>query len=228
MALRSNKPPILPALRGLQKRPVRARRYLSASGGELLPFVAGRLLQPGDRRLAFLDGAPAVGGLGQTRPRPLEQRPVPQRGREIGVGHPVDRPRLTSSRSLTRCGDPSGPASSARAASSRPVVATRGADRARRPHRGHAPRIGQAQVVPAMERPDHLELIAGGAAHRGGATAAARAAARARRQLVGPIEHPGGAPRAIGADLRQGLRLREAIEIRAAGRARRLPAAPNG
>ena len=48
-------------------------------------------------------------------------------------------PRLTSSRSLTRCGDPSGPASSARAASSRPT-------RRRRPHRGFPDRAGSSSA----------------------------------------------------------------------------------
>ena len=55
-------------------------------------FVARGVLEPCDRRLAFLGRAAAAGGVLQTRPRPLERLRVTQHRHEIRVGHPADRP----------------------------------------------------------------------------------------------------------------------------------------
>jgi hypothetical protein len=55
-------------------------------------LVTRGALEPGDRRGAFLNGAPAVGGFGETRPRPLEQLRVSYCRRQISFSHPADRP----------------------------------------------------------------------------------------------------------------------------------------
>jgi hypothetical protein len=119
-------------------------------------FVTRGALEPGDRRRAFLGRDAPAGGAGETRPRRLEHLEIPDRRRQIGLGHPADRP----------------PAHPEQVAN--PLLRTVGAGE-QRPHRELAPgarrgRLGlvdalhvlppeirHVEIVAAMQRPHDLE-----------------------------------------------------------------------
>jgi hypothetical protein len=83
---------VRPTCEPTPRPPHRARRLRGRRLQRDLVFGPGGLLEPSDRRLAFLSRAAAAGGLLETGSRRLKLLRVPQRGREVHVGHPAKRP----------------------------------------------------------------------------------------------------------------------------------------